>query len=66
MQLIQIAVFERDIEISLQRKDANPGTIAATEVNGQVQVNITGFDNNDQPVTVDRTCLLALNYPVEM
>ena len=57
---------EKFIEISLQRKDANLGTIDATEVNGQLQVNITGLDYNDQPVTVDRTCLLALNYPVEM
>jgi hypothetical protein len=49
-----------------KRKDANLGKIDATEVNGQVQVNITGLNHDDKPIAVDPTCLLALNYPVEI
>jgi len=38
--------------------------IMATIADGQVQINLNGFGHNNQNVTLDRTCLAVLNYPV--
>ncbi|KAG1885592.1 hypothetical protein F4604DRAFT_1572731 [Suillus subluteus] len=42
------------------------GDIQAVEVNGTVQVIVNGLGWNNQAVVLDRQCLWALNYPVQI
>lgn len=42
------------------------GDIQAVEVNGTVQVIVNGFGWNNQAAVLDRQCLWALNYPVQI
>jgi hypothetical protein len=43
-------------------------TIATTDINGQIQVTVNGLghNDNDEDITLDRSCLWALNYPVDI
>ncbi|KDQ54861.1 hypothetical protein JAAARDRAFT_37975 [Jaapia argillacea MUCL 33604] len=45
-------------------KRSSLGTIEAVQVNGTTQVVIQGLGNTDRNVTLDRSCLWALNWPV--
>ncbi|KAG1754990.1 uncharacterized protein EDB91DRAFT_1042772 [Suillus paluster] len=42
------------------------GNIETAEVNGTVQVIVNGFGWNNQAAVLDRQCLWALNYPVQV
>lgn len=42
------------------------GDIQAVEVNGTVQVIVNGLGWNNQAAVLDRQCLWALNYPVQI
>lgn len=42
------------------------GQIQTVEVNGTVQVIVNGFGWNNQAAVLDRQCLLALNFPVQV
>jgi hypothetical protein len=42
------------------------GNIQAVEVNGTVQVIVNGLGWNNQAAVLDRQCLWALNFPVQV
>lgn len=42
------------------------GNVQAVEVNGTVQVMVNGFGWTNQAAVLDRQCLWALNYPVQV
>ncbi|KAF7978901.1 hypothetical protein HWV62_44415 [Athelia sp. TMB] len=49
-----------------KRSDVGDGSIPASSIDGQIQVQINGQGWDNKSVTLDRTCLWALNYPTDI
>ncbi|OAX44903.1 hypothetical protein K503DRAFT_807793 [Rhizopogon vinicolor AM-OR11-026] len=56
----------RETVFEMPNKRSIVGNIQTVEVNGTVQVTVNGFGWNGQAVVLDRQCLWALNYPVQV
>lgn len=56
----------RETAAEMPNKRNLVGDVQAVEVNGTVQVIVNGFGWNNQAAVLDRQCLWALNYPVQI
>ncbi|KAG2350691.1 hypothetical protein BDR05DRAFT_921995 [Suillus weaverae] len=56
----------REIAAEMPNRRNLVGDIQAVEVNGTVQVIVNGIGWNNQAAVLDRQCLWALNYPVQI
>ncbi|KZP32272.1 hypothetical protein FIBSPDRAFT_907362 [Athelia psychrophila] len=54
------------VEYYKRSSDDDSGTIATSRVDGQTQVQINGLGWDNKTMSLDQTCLWALNYPVEI
>jgi len=59
-------VKRRNIAVEMPSKRNTAGNIQAVEVNGTVQVIVNGLGWNSQAAVLDRQCLWALNFPVQV
>ncbi|EIN13407.1 hypothetical protein PUNSTDRAFT_48389 [Punctularia strigosozonata HHB-11173 SS5] len=55
---------DEDEDHQHDKREASLGRITAVEGNGTTTVNITGLGYTNNEVTLDRACLISLNWPV--